>query len=42
MGNDYDLIKTIDDDQEVPDFSDKSDEEEDVSIYITSKFCFLF
>lgn len=31
METNYDLIKTIDDDQEVPDFSDKSDEEEDVS-----------
>ncbi|XP_033214192.1 probable ATP-dependent RNA helicase DDX27 [Belonocnema kinseyi] len=29
MDTNYDLIKTIDDDQEVPDFSDKSDEEED-------------
>lgn len=27
-----DLIKTIEDDEEVPDFSEKSDEEDDVSL----------
>lgn len=31
MGTDYDLIKTIEDDEEVPNYSENSDEEEDVS-----------
>lgn len=31
MTNNYDLIKTIEDDQEVTDYSEKSDEEDDVS-----------
>lgn len=30
MDNNYDLIKTIEDDQEVPDFSENSDAEDDV------------
>ena len=29
MDNNYDLIKTIEDDQEVPDFSENSDAEDD-------------
>ena len=36
MESEYDLIKTIDDDQEVPNYSDKSDEEEDVRKDLTS------
>jgi len=31
MANNYDLIKTIEDDDKVPNYSENSDEEDDVS-----------